>query len=120
VFDANFLAAVLGSRLIAYFIRSYFDECTAAFPQIKVSQLRELPLPNLDLKNAADKSRHDRLVEWVEQMLAAKAKLPSAKTEGERDRLENKCATLDQQIDALVYELYALTPNEIKLVEGHS
>ena len=117
VFDANFLAGVLGSHLIAYFIRSYFDECTAAFPQIKVSQLRELPLPNLDMQNTTDKSRHDRLVELVEQMLASKAKLPAAKTEGERDRLENKCASLDFEIDRLVYELYGLTEDESKVVE---
>jgi hypothetical protein len=31
---------------------------------------------------------------------------------------ETKCAALDRQIDALVYELYALTPDEIKIVEG--
>jgi hypothetical protein len=31
---------------------------------------------------------------------------------------ENKYAALDRQIDALVYELYALTADEIKIVEG--
>jgi hypothetical protein len=30
---------------------------------------------------------------------------------------ENKCAALDRQVDALVYELYALTAAEIKIVE---
>jgi len=29
----------------------------------------------------------------------------------------NKCHALDRQIDALVYELYELTPEEIALVE---
>jgi len=33
-------------------------------------------------------------------------------------RYENKCATLDRQIDNLVYELYDLTPEEIAIVEG--
>ena len=28
------------------------------------------------------------------------------------------CATLDRQIDGLVYELYDLTPEEIAIVEG--
>jgi len=28
------------------------------------------------------------------------------------------CAGLDRQMDALVYELYGLTPDEIKTVEG--
>jgi hypothetical protein len=31
---------------------------------------------------------------------------------------ENKCASLDRQIDALVYDLYGLTEAEIKIVEG--
>jgi len=72
------------------------------------------------MPEVCDKSRHDRLVELVEQMLAAKAKLPAAKTERDREFYTNKCATLDQQIDALVYELYGLTPEEIKLVEGNA
>jgi hypothetical protein len=54
----------------------------------------------------------------VEKLLAAKAKLPTAKTERDREFYTNKCATLDQQIDALVYELYGLTEAEIKPVEG--
>ena len=32
--------------------------------------------------------------------------------------LRNAVAATDQQIDALVYELYGLTEEEIKLVEG--
>ena len=30
----------------------------------------------------------------------------------------NRCDGLDSQIDTLVYDLYALTPDEIKIVEG--
>jgi hypothetical protein len=36
-----------------------------------------------------------------------------------QDFYENKCAALDRQIDALVYALYALTADEIKIVEGN-
>ncbi len=31
---------------------------------------------------------------------------------------ENKCARLELQIDALVYELYSLTAAEIRIVES--
>ena len=31
----------------------------------------------------------------------------------------NRCDGLDHQIDALVYDLYALTPAEIKIVDGN-
>jgi hypothetical protein len=36
----------------------------------------------------------------------------------DRNHYENKCVALDRQIDALVYELYELTPAEIALVEN--
>ena len=54
----------------------------------------------------------------VEQMLAARKQLAAAKTGGDKDFYTNKCATLDHQIDSLVYDLYHLTPDEIKIVEG--
>lgn len=36
----------------------------------------------------------------------------------DKNFFESKCATLDRQIDQLVYELYDLTPDEIANVEG--
>ena len=38
----------------------------------------------------------------------------------EKAVLQNAVTATDQQIDALVYELYGLTPDEIKLVEGQA
>lgn len=51
-------------------------------------------------------------------MLEAKKQLASAKTERDKTFYESKCATLDRQIDNIVYELYELTPEEIAIVEG--
>ena len=42
----------------------------------------------------------------------------AARSEGDQNFYESKCATLDRQIDSLVYELYDLTPEEIAIVEG--
>ena len=41
----------------------------------------------------------------VDQMLEAKQQLASAQTERDKTFYENKCATLDREIDELVYEL---------------
>jgi hypothetical protein len=57
------------------------------------------------------------MVALVTQMLEAKEQLASARTERDKTFCENKCATLDRQIDNLVYELYELTPEEIAIVE---
>ncbi|MBF8284824.1 MAG: putative type IV restriction endonuclease, partial [Anaerolineales bacterium] len=56
----------------------------------------------------------------VEQMLDLHKRLTAAQDAGERERLQRLIASADQQIDALVYELYGLTPEEIAIVEGPS
>ncbi len=51
-------------------------------------------------------------------MLTLTPKLRDAKSEAESAALQNAIATTDAQIDRLVYELYGLTEEEIKIVEG--
>ena len=49
---------------------------------------------------------------FVDQTVAA------VQSDKDKDFYTNRCDGLDRQIDALVYDLYALTPAEIKIVEG--
>ena len=58
------------------------------------------------------------MVSLVTQMLEAKKQEAGAVNMAKSDYWKGKCATLDRQIDTLVYELYDLTPAEIALVEG--
>jgi hypothetical protein len=53
-------------------------------------------------------------------VVARRAKMPGAKTDKDRNFYERKCEHLDKQIDALVYELYGLTAEEIGIVEGRT
>ena len=64
------------------------------------------------------KLRHDKLVRLVEKMLAMKPKLREATSESEKAALQNAITTIDAEIDHLVYKLYGLTEEEIKIVEG--
>jgi phenylpyruvate tautomerase PptA (4-oxalocrotonate tautomerase family) len=50
--------------------------------------------------------------------LEAKKQLAAAVTDNDKNFLQNKCSSIDIQIDKLVYELYELTEEEIKIVEG--
>jgi hypothetical protein len=45
-------------------------------------------------------------------------RLPLTKTPQEKTALERQISATDGQIDKLVYELYGLTEEEIKIVEG--
>ncbi len=51
-------------------------------------------------------------------MVQLKKDLVIARTPTDRDSLERQIAATDREIDRLVYELYGLTEEEIRIVEG--
>ena len=83
-----------------------------------VAVMRQFPVRNLDLDDPADKTRHDKMVALVERMLDLHKQKQAAKSDAARERIEREIHVTDEQIDALVYELYGLTKEEIKVVEG--
>lgn len=58
------------------------------------------------------------MVALVEQMLELHKQLAAAKTEHDQIALKRQIDTTDNQIDQLMYELYGLTEEEKKIVEG--
>ena len=60
------------------------------------------------------------MVELVERMLDLHKRLPKAKTPHEQESLKRTIEATDNQIDALVYELYGLTKEEVGVAEGGS
>jgi len=51
-------------------------------------------------------------------MLKLHKDLPKARTAPDKTAIERQIAATDKQIDELVYELYGLTKDEIRVVEG--
>jgi hypothetical protein len=51
-------------------------------------------------------------------MLSLHKRLQAARTEQDKTLLQRQIAATDKEIDRLVYDLYGLTTDEIKLVEG--
>ena len=114
-----YLLALINSTLISWFHRLSSPKGTRkAFPKVLIGDIRNFPIPAISLSELVDKAKHDHIVKFVEQMLKAKEELAAAKLDSDVQRLELRCATLDRQIDEAVYELYGLTEEEIKIVEG--
>jgi type II restriction/modification system DNA methylase subunit YeeA len=117
-----FLLGVLNSKLIF----NYYKRIAAVLGDAdKGGRMRwftqdvlKLPIRTINFSDPADKARHDKMVSLVEQMLALNKQLATSKTAHEKTNLQRQIDATDKQIDSLVYELYALTEEEIKIVEG--
>lgn len=114
----SYLAGVLGSKFISFFIKLFYNEANDSFPQIKIGQLKSLPIPSIE--GSSLKAIHDNIASLVEQLLSLNKHLTEASTPHEQTSLRRQIEFTDRQIDSLVYELYGLTDEEIKIVEGES
>jgi type I restriction-modification system DNA methylase subunit/predicted type IV restriction endonuclease len=115
LWNTCFVLGVLNSRLISYlYVNSSSIATKDDFRQTTLAELRSLPIP----KVFRGDTRHDQIVELVEAMLELHKGLASAKTPNEKETIQRQIAAMDAQIDQLVYELYSLTDEEIRIVEG--
>ena len=93
-YSIKYLLGILNSKLINYWFSYYFVDVN-----IKPEQLRKIPLPKV--------KTNQEIISLVEKILSDKQNSPNADT-----------SALEREIDGLVYELYGLTEEEVKVVEG--
>ena len=93
----------MNSKLMEFYF-SFIGIMTAGGAYtLKYETVIEFPIKNISL------SKQNHFIKLVDQILFAKAKNPQANTK-----------QLEDQIDIMVYKLYNLTPEEIKIVESKS
>ena len=97
-----YLLGVLNSRPISFWFEHKFGKLQRGlFPQFKINELAIFPIPH------AEKAQEEQIATIVNRILSAKKVTYLADTTAE-----------EREIDRLVYDLYGLTEDEIKIVEG--
>ncbi len=112
-FNIKYILGVLNSKLVNYiFLKLFLNKDIYAY------QLERIPIKQIDFTNPAEKKKHDEIVKLVETMLELNKELQKAKLATGQEQIKQRITYTDKKIDALVYELYGLTEEEIKVVEG--
>ncbi len=109
---------ILNTRIMWWFLTQTGTVFRGGFFCFKTNYLRPFPLPVIDPTNKSDVATHDRIVSLVEKMLDLHRQRTQSKTPHEQTALDRQISATDTQIDRLVYDLYGLTEEEIKLVES--
>lgn len=114
-----YLLGLLNSSLLEFYYKKTTVPKAGGFYIYKTMFLSRLPIRRIDFANPAEKSTHDKLVALVEKMLDLKKQAAVAKNDlTESKRLQKEISRTDKEIDNLVYDLYGLTGEERKIVEG--
>lgn len=108
----NYILGLLNSQLFQWRFK-----VTSTNNNVGTNELDAMPFRTIDFSDADDRARHDKMVNLVQTMLDLHKQLAAAKTAHDKTTLQRQITATDHQIDQLVYELYGLTAEEIKIVE---
>lgn len=104
IVNPKFIAAVLQSRMFAYFVFKRFGEIDAsqAFSKLTHKRMELLPIPVKEHESDIWKNQHDKLVELYDELV---------KSDGQNVKI-------DKKIENIVAELYCLSINEKGYIFG--
>ncbi|MGN8540111.1 DUF7149 domain-containing protein [Helicobacter pylori] len=102
----RYLLGMLHSKLITFAFKTFYagGGLGESGYRYKKAFIERLPIPQITEKN---QELADKITDCAERILKAKEKDPKANTQ-----------KLEKEIDALVYQLYHLTDEEIKIIEN--
>jgi len=117
--DLRFLCAVLNSRLLNFVFRTLYDALAmgGGYLRFQPPQVRRMPIKLPHERPDVLVGIATRLSTMTDQMQSFQESLAAARTTHEKDALQRQIDATDRQIDRLVYELYGLTDDEIRIVE---
>jgi hypothetical protein len=116
--DIRYILGLLNSPLLTYYLKETGTTLRDGFFRMKTAYLQPFPLRPIDFSNPSDINRHHQIINLVEGMLTLHQQLAAALTPNEKTLLQRQVDATDSEINALVYQLYGLTEEEIKIVEG--
>jgi hypothetical protein len=114
----KYLTAIINSNLFQFVYWHRLVTNRDSTPQLKKVDLDRFPVFILDLSKKEEKSLHDEIVKLVDQLLKLNEEIREQKLETKRNLIQRKIDYCENRINEIVYQLYGLTEDEIKIVEG--
>jgi len=109
----KFILGILNSKLIDFYYQQINPEKGEALAEVKKQHIEQLPIPN------ANKTQQSEIIKYVEQLLQLNKDLQTQKLPEKIEQLKNRIVYAEDKINQLVYQLYELTEDEIKIIESN-
>ncbi len=111
----KFLLGLLNSLLFDFAYRKMSASYRGGYLRYIYQYIAKLPIKIIDFQNQDEIEKHKSIVTLVNHMLALHQQNPF--TPDDKRRLAREIAQTDEKINRLVYDLYDLTEEEIRIVE---
>ena len=117
--DTKFILAILNSKLISWYVYIFIFGLAIRTMHFDNPVTSRIPMPSVDLSNSSHKEVHDKIVVLVDNIIELNKKVNTEKNPNSLNMIKRQISALDGEIDRLVYGLYGLTEEDIKVVENN-
>ena len=88
---------------------------TKTFPKIRIAQLKKVPIAEMISEPHINIQFH--ISNSANNLMSLNKQFNETKLESQRQQIQRTIKHTEKKIDELVYELYGLTKEEIKIIE---
>ena len=110
--DTKYFLGIINSKLLNWYYQTLNPEKGEALAEVKKANVAKLPM-----KIAGDSSQKD-MIKFVTQLLKLKEEKAEAKLQSKINEIQGEIDYCEDRINEIVYQLYDITQEEIKIVEG--
>jgi len=109
--DAKYFLGIINSKLLNWYYQTLNPEKGESLAEVKKANVAQLPMRIADLKFQTE------IVKLVNQLLKLNEEKAETKLQTKVAQLESKIDYCEGRINEIVYQLYDLTQDEIKIIE---
>lgn len=118
--DNKFWIGILNSKIHWYVLTLSGSVLRGGYLRFKTEYLKPFPIKTIDFKDKSEVVFHNDISNLVAQLLKLNLELKEATLETQKEQIQNRISFSEDKINALVYQLYGLNEDEIKIVEQNS
>lgn len=117
--NLKYLLAIINSNLMNFYHgHKYLDLSKNLFQKILIQNCKKLPIKMIDLKNKKEVQQQAEIIKLVDNLLQLNKEKQSITLPEKAEQIKNRIEHIENKINQIVYALYDLTDEEIKIVEG--
>lgn len=112
IYNINVYMGIFNSKLFTYYVKKTGTILRGNTTRFKPQYINDFPIPDID------KNTEENLIKLVDNIIDLNKKLSSEKNPNTIEMLNTRIQAVDKAIDKIVYALYGLNDEEIKIIEG--
>ena len=113
-----YVLGILNSKVLEFYHRQISVPKAGGFFEYKTQFLNLYPIRVIDFSNSKEKGIYETISNLSDQLLRLNKDIQAATVPNHREQLQSKIGYCEDRINTLVYELYGLTEEEVKIIEA--